>query len=111
MTNHVETSDALFNCNNDFVSLEKRPKFINPSTFGTTWTLSSKVSCYFTIKTMHDSLMKKINLNFNDLMSNFLDMYKGFLAPRKRRKTLTLDCIHIELYRTLTIDDYDTSGK
>ena len=111
MARHVETADALFDSNSDFSPLEPRANFLDPSILESTHTLSSKVPCFFTVNHMHNMLMKATRLNFKTLMSSFLDMTQGHLISRDLKRMPTLDCMEVEIYQALTIDDFDTSGK
>nr|WP_281512769.1 hypothetical protein [Mammaliicoccus vitulinus] len=111
MARHVETADALFDSNNDFSPLEPRTIFLDPSILESTHTLSSKALCFFTVNHMHNMLIKSIGLNFKALMSSFLDMTQGHRISRNLKRMPTLDCMEVEIYQALTIDDFDTSGK
>ncbi|KAI8137274.1 hypothetical protein BJV82DRAFT_674962 [Fennellomyces sp. T-0311] len=91
--------------------LPEKATQIDPSVLETTYRLSSNVNGMHTV-----SSINKLDIcnyfSFGDLLSSFLDTYAGHPSIRKQKDMLKLEPNSpVRVFKTLTINDYDTSGN
>ena len=105
-------SDAIFDSDKDMIPITPKSLAVDPSKFSTTHTLTSRDPGHYTIDSIHNSLISAMQVNFKALISTSIDIiFESDFSKKKLKDMPRLDKDEVKVYRTLTIKDFDTSGK